>query len=49
MADHLKRAMHLAHDRGMKLVPLHHTDRLADIFCATCGWPTEVAGEKKQI
>ncbi len=39
MADHLKRAMQLAHDRGMKLVPLHHTGRLADIFCAACGWP----------
>ncbi len=39
MTDHLKRAMQLAHDRGMTLVTLHHTDRLADIFCATCGWP----------
>ena len=39
MADNLKRAMLGAHKRGMKLAPLHHTDRLADIFCATCGWP----------
>jgi len=39
MSDHLKCAMQGAHDRGMKLVTLHHTDRLADIFCATCGWP----------
>ena len=38
MSD-LKRAMLGAHDRGMKFLPLHHTDRLADIFCATCGWP----------
>ena len=38
MAD-LKRAMQSAVDRGMTLVTLHHSDRLADIFCATCGWP----------
>ncbi len=39
MTNHLKRAMQIAVDHGMKLQPLRHTDRLADIFCATCGWP----------
>lgn len=35
----LKRAMELAQARGMRLSPV--SDDLADIFCATCGWPLD--------
>ncbi len=39
MADHLKRAMENAHDRGMKLVQCRTDAGLARVACTTCGWP----------
>ncbi len=39
MADHLKRAMQLAHDRGMTYRPIRGREDIAEIFCAKCDWP----------
>ncbi len=36
--NHLKRAMQLAHDRGMKLVQCPADAGLARISCNACGW-----------
>ena len=38
MSD-VRQAMTLAAARGMKLITLHHSERCAEIYCATCGWP----------
>ncbi len=35
----IRRAMELAAERGMRFQPVHSRAGIADIFCATCGWP----------
>ena len=35
----MKHAMQLAVDHGMRLQPVQSKAGVADIFCATCGWP----------
>ena len=35
----IRRAMQLADEHGMRFQPVHSKAGIADIFCATCGWP----------
>lgn len=35
----IKRAMHLAVDRGMTYRPILGREDIAEIFCAKCDWP----------